>query len=171
MYWLAPPSTRRWVAAGLIVAAAIVWDLWPEPVVLHPHAATDLAAGTVLEPGDVDLRSIPVGVVPPVDPVGVLAVAVAAGEPLVPSHLTTTLPPDGWWVIDVDLPPDAVVGQEVRLGVPGVGDAAAALYPGVVTRSGGVGAEPGSVAVPEDVAGPVAAASTSGRIVVLLGAP
>ena len=99
---MAPPPTRRYVAAGLLVLAAIVWDLRPEPTVQHPFAGDDLAAGTPIEVADLEWRRIPKGLLPEVEPAGVLAVDVGGGEPLVPALIVVQAPPTGWWVLEVD---------------------------------------------------------------------
>jgi hypothetical protein len=159
----------RYVAAGALVLAAMAWDLWPEATVRHPFAVRPVTAGSPFD-GAVEWRSIPSGVLPDVDPTGVAMVDLAAGEPILPSHVGEAPVPDGWWVVSLAVPRGARVGSEVRVAVTSPAVAEATLVRGVVVAGtpDGPGAV-GSVAVPEGDAGLVAAATAGGRATVLVG--
>ena len=159
----------RYVAAAVVVLAAVVWDLWPEATVRHPFAAGAITAGSTFD-GAVEWRSIPTGVLPHVDPMGVAMVDLAEGEPILPSHVGEAPVPDGWWVVSLAVPRGTRVGSEVRVAVTSPAVAEATLVRGVVVAGtpdapGAVG----SVAVPEGDAGLVAAAAAGGRATVLVG--
>ncbi len=168
MYWLAPLPIRRYLAAVLLVAAALAWDLRPSPTVAHPFAATPLVAGTEIGEAMIRWERIPAGLLPPVDVAGLVRAPVAAGEPLLPSHLDTApAAPSGWWTVPLDLPASAVAGTAVRVAITSPGADDANLIPGVVVRAGDASGRGGAVAVPEADAGRVAAASAGGRTLVL----
>ncbi len=171
MYWLAPPPTRRYVAAALLVLAAVTWDLVPEPTTEYPYAGSELVAGTPVDEADIRWRRVASRVLPVTVPHGVLRVDVAEGEPLLPSHLTDVPVPEGWWVVEVEVPPGAVVGGPVRVAVTATGALEATLVEGVVVRgsAGRLGGSPGAVAVPESASALVAAAARSNQLVVLAG--
>jgi hypothetical protein len=169
VYWLARPPILRYVAAVAVLLVAVVWDLWPEAVVRHPFAATRVPAGAPFE-GAIEWRTVPDGLLPEVEPVGVAMVDLAAGEPVLPSHVGRAPVPDGWWVVSLEVPSGVRVGAEVRVAVTSPGSSEAALIRGIVVAGtpDGVGAT-GGVAVPEAEAALVAAAASGGRVAVLAG--
>ena len=155
-------------------------DLRPEPTVETPFAAVDLAAGTTLDDSMVEWRSVPVGLLPPLpDPQGIILGDVVAGEPLLPSVVSTQrVPaPDGWWTMEVHLPAGSVPGQSVQLIVlpEGADDAPRSVSGLVVVPAPPdldpltIEPQPGLVAVPAEVAAIAAAAIADGRVTVILG--
>lgn len=181
MYWFRRPPYLRWTAAALLIITAAWLDLRPEPVVLQPFAAVDLVAGTTLDETMVEWRSIPIGFLPRVhDPQGIVLHSVVAGEPLVPSVLSTQrIPvPEGWWTMEVQLPAGAVPGQNVRLILlPDGAEEIPRSVPGLVIIPApsdqdplAIEPQPGLVAVPGDLATITAAAIAEGRVSAILGA-
>lgn len=141
-------------------------------MVEHPFAGSDLVAGTPLADADLRWRSVPRGLLPEVEADGILVVDVVEDEALMPSHRSEVAIPPGWWVVEVEVPPGAVVGGTVRVAVTAAGASEATLVEGVVVRgsAGGLGGSPGAVAVPEAASALVAAAARSNQLVVLSGA-
>jgi len=181
VYWFRRPPYLRWAAAALLIIMAAWMDLRPQPTSLQPFAAADLDPGTVLDDMMIEWRSVPIGLLPPLDdPRGVVLRRVTAGEPLVPSVLSTERVPTpaGWWTMEVKLPAGAVPGQEVQLillpsgpdddprSVPGLVIAPPPTHPDPLA----IEPEPGLVAVPEDLAMVAAAAIADGRVSTILGA-
>jgi hypothetical protein len=181
VYWFRRPPYLRWAAAALLIVTAAWMDLRPQPTFLQPFATVDLDPGTALDNTMIEWRSVPVGLLPPLnDPQGVVLRQVAAGEPLVPSVLSTRrIPaPDGWWTMEVQLPSGAAPGQEVQLillptgsndlprSVPGLVIAPAPTDPDPLA----IEPEPGLVAVPADLAAITAAAIADRSVSAILGA-
>jgi hypothetical protein len=181
VYWFRRPPYLRWVAAALLIITAAWMDLRPQPTSLQPFAAADLDPGTVLDDTMIEWRSVPIGLLPPLDnPQGVILHRVSDGEPLVASVLSTRrIPtPAGWWTMEVQLPTGAVPGQEVQLillpfgpdddprSVPGLVIAPAPADPDPLA----IEPEPGLVAVPDSLAMMAAAAIAEGRVSTILGA-
>lgn len=180
MYWFRRPPYLRWAAAALLIVTAVWMDLRPQPTSLQPYAIVDLDPGTGLDDSMIEWRSVPSGLLPPLnDPQGVVLRRVAAGEPLVPSALSTRqIPaPDGWWTMEVQLPAGAVPGQEVQLILlPTGSDTSPQSVPGLVIAPApadpdplAIEPEPGLVAVPGDLAAITAAAVAEGSVSTILG--
>jgi len=169
MFWLRKPPYVRWAAAGLILIAALLWDLRNAATEPYPFAGRDLGAGEVIQPGDVEWRDLPAGALPDADLEGRTAIVpIRRGEPLTPPLLSSEPEyPDDWWAVPVAISATAVPGSTVRLVVldpPMTVD-------GIVSRAGtddpfSLGAA-GLVAVPAEVAAQVAGAAIGGNLVVL----
>jgi hypothetical protein len=168
VYWLQRPPYLRWLAAALVVLGALAWDLRTAPTGLYPFAARPIEAGLALDADDVEWREIPDGILtaPSLDGV-VAAVDVAAGEPITAGVLgQPTVVPDGWVTLPLDVGAPAPPGAEVLLIVvdpPG-------SVPGILVRSQvgdpySLDTSPALVAVPEDRAVAVAAASRRGQVI------
>ena len=146
---------------------------------MQPFAAADLDPGAVVEDTMIEWRSVPIGLLPPLDdPQGVILRPVAAGDPLVPSVLSTQrIPaPEGWWTMEVQLPTGAVPGQEVQLILLPTGpDDRPRSVPGLVIAPAPEGDPlaiedpPGLVAVPAESATVAATAVAEARVAVILG--
>ncbi len=173
MYWLSPPPYLRYAAAGLVVLVALWFDLRPNPSEPRWVAREEIPAGTPL---DVDLfeeQSMPVGLLARVEPTGVAAIPIANDEPLLPGHVLAVVPPDGWWVISLEIPTHLPTGAHLRVvvlsddpttepvSIPGM------VIGPAVDGSMNFGDPVGSVAIPGDAVESVAAAATRGRIVVV----
>jgi hypothetical protein len=169
VFWLRKPPYLRWAGAGLIVVAALLWDLREGATEPHPFASRDLVAGEAIEADDIEWRDLPGGVLTAPDPEGTTAaVPIARGEPLTRPVLTRDVGyPDDWWAVPVVVSAAAVPGSAVRLVI---------LEPPMTVD--GVVAQPGTddpfsldptglVAVPAEVAAQVAAAAIDGNLVVL----
>jgi hypothetical protein len=181
VYWFRRPPYLRWAAAAILIVSAAWMDLRPEPVVSQPFAAVDLITGTQLDQTMIEWRSIPAGLLPPLpNPEGIVLHEVAAGEPLVPSLVSAErIPvPDGWWTMEVQLPPGSFPGQQMQLIVlPDHTSDPARSLPGLVIVPAPVEQDPlavepapGLVAVPNEYAPTAAAAIAGGKVTVILGA-
>jgi hypothetical protein len=155
----------------LIVVIAVWFEMAPDPTVLHPFAQSDMAAGTAVTPSDFEQRPIPLGVLPEVNPEGVLTVAIASGDPLMPAMVSSTPGvPEGWWALDVPVPAGVGAGTEVRLLVDQ--EESARVVVGLVVRiqeSNSFEGNVALVAVPEADAAAAAAAVAQGTAAVLVG--
>jgi hypothetical protein len=156
-------------------------DIRPQPTSRQPFAAVDLFPGVALNNTMIEWRSVPVGLLPPLDdPQGVVLRPVTAGEPLVPSILSTRrIPaPEGWWTMEIRLPVGAVPGQAVQLILLPTGlEEEPRSVPGLVivpppTDQDPLAIEPapGLVAVPAEWAALAAAAVVESSVAVILGA-
>jgi hypothetical protein len=170
VFWLARPPYLRWAGAILLVVTSLYFELRPEPGVLHPFAARDLAGGTVLVPELVVWRRVPVGLLPATEPEGVLRLDIESGEPLLPSSIgDTPRAPDGWWALELPVPAGTVSGAEVRLVVNVRQDPR--VIPGLVIKTlgaSGLDGTLGLVAVPEAEVGAAAAAAADHSLEVLV---
>ena len=171
MYWLARPPYLRRAGAVMIVVVAVWFEVAPDATVLHPFAKSDLAAGTAVTPTHFEQRPVPPGVLPEVSPEGVLTVAVASGEPLVPA-MVRRIPvvPEGWWALDVPVPAGVGAGTEVRLLVDQAESARVVV--GLIVRIQESDSFEGNlalVAVPEADAAAAASAVAQGTAAVLVG--
>ena len=176
MYWFRRPPYLRWAAAALLLIVAVWLDVRPSQTVSHPYAAVALNEGALIEETMIDWRTIPAHVLPdPGNPVGMVSKRVAAGEPLVPSAVSSSriVPPEGWWTLETRLPQGAHPGQSVHLILLAVGDAPLAV-PGIVVAAPANDALafedlPGLVAVPAESAAIAAAAVAEDQVAVILG--
>lgn len=171
MYWLARPPYFRRAGAALIVVIAVWVEMAPDPTVLHPFAQSDMAAGTVVTPSNFEQRPVPPGVLPEVSPEGVLTLAIASGDPLMPAMVSSTpVVPEGWWALDVPVPAGVGAGTEVRLLVDQ--EEFARVVVGLIVRiqeSDSFEGNVALVAVPEADAAAAAAAVAQGTAAVLVG--
>jgi hypothetical protein len=170
VYWFAKPPYLRWLAAGAVVALALVLELSGRETTPYPFASRAMPRGAVVDETAVEWRDVPVGILP--DPDLSLPVAsrrIAAGEPLVPSALASESPvPDGWWSVPVPLSEGAAPGSPVKIVVT---DPVSSVD-GVVVSPGGSGTfgveEAGLVAVAEEQSVLVATAAAAGNVIVLV---
>ena len=104
-------------------------------------------------------------------PEGVLTVAIAGGEPLVPAMVSRTpVVPEGWWALDVPVPAGVAAGTEVRLLVDQ--EESPRVVVGLIVRiqeSDNFEGNLALVAVPEADAAAAAAAVAQGTAAVLVG--
>lgn len=179
MYWIARPPYLRWIIVAFVVLFSLWIELRPDPTTLHPFTEREIGRGAPVAAA-IEWRLIPVGVLPPVEGLGFAAHELAAGEPILPSDLVAEpfLAPDGWWIVDVELPADTRIGSPVQLViVPSVGDAIRAPIAGIVmsVRSSdgnfGSGLPSGSVAVAPEDAATAAVAIANKQVSVLIQYP
>lgn len=173
MYWFVRPPYLRYATATLIVVFALWIDLRPVPRETRLVAREDITAGTPLASDLFEPVDMPVGMLPLVLPEGVAAVPIGRGEPLLTGHVSIVTPPPGWWIVRLPMPSGPGPGAELRVillpldpsltpeAVPGV-----VVEPPTDDRSG-FGDPEGSVAIPGDAIERVAAAVSSGRVVVM----
>lgn len=155
--------------AALIVLAAFVIEIKPAAEVGHPFTVRTIEAGQQISPADIEIRSIPAGLLPPVTSLGYATHPIGAGEPLTAGAVTSfPPPPQDWWLVTVPLPVRAVPGAPARIvttGAPPIVVDAIVATPGATDDFGG--RVLGSVAVPPDAASVVARAAADGSLVVL----
>ena len=165
VYWFGRPPYLRWIAAGLLVPAAVLLEFRPTHRVLLPFTAEVVEAGS---PPEVEWREVPKDLFPAPDLAGAVAThRLAAGEPITPSDLTGTASvPNGWWQIALEVSFPLVPGAEAQIVLT---DSARPVR-AIVVRMGAADSLEGPVAVvavsAEDSAA-VAQAVASRRFVVL----
>jgi len=167
---MARPPYHRWLAAVIIVVAAFAWDLRSGRTEPFPFAATDVAAGTSLTEDLVEWRPVPTGLLVAPDLAATRAkVAIPRGTPLTDA-LVTTAPaiPPGWWSVPVALSSDLTEGTSVRLVLTDDGRTVPGMIAAAAVPDELGGPAVGLVAVPEEAAADVAAASARGTVVVLV---
>jgi hypothetical protein len=174
VFWLQRPPYWRWAAASLLIVWALWAELAPAHTVRHPFLASDLPAGAELNTNAIAWREVPADLLPAVEPAGRAGRDLWAGEPLLPSDLSTlSAPPPGWLVLSVPLPTGAHAGARVRLVVVSDDpDQASTQYDGLVVSiaesSDPFGSGGGTVAIPPEAAVEVAPAVLEGRVAVLV---
>src|SRR5690606_21475353 len=167
--WLERPPVLRWAAAALLVLAAAWSEFAPQPTVPAVFLATDVEIGTPLDESHVTRRRVPAGVVDTIEPSGVAAVDLHAGEPLVYSMVATAPIPSGWLLIEAPVPGHAPPGAEATGVILGGEGATPVEFPALVIDAAGddpFGGSLGTLAVPPEWIGAAAAASASGRLVI-----
>lgn len=170
MFWLRRPPYLHWLAAALLVAAALWVEVAPNTGALHPFLTTDLAAGDALTPDTWEMRQVPGGLFTPVEPAGWASVDLGAGEPLLASTMSATSVPPGWLVVSAPLPSHALAGRRATAVVIPAGSEGNPVTVEAVVVSGpddeAFGDGSGALAVaPADVA-VVSVAASQGRLVV-----
>lgn len=171
MIWLQKPPWIRWTLA-LIIAAVSVWvEFFGDASVDHPFAISEISPGEPITEENVEMRSIPAGVLEPVEAYGVANRAFAPGDPITGSGISDRAggSPEGWWALELAVPPGAQVGDAVQLVLVDSG----LVVPGRVEAlndSDPLSSGMGSVAVPPEDAAAAATAVSAGRVVVLVAA-
>jgi hypothetical protein len=166
--WLARPPYLRWAVAVLLVMLAAWSEFSPPPTTTLTFLAVDVAAGTPLDESLVVRRRIPATDINTVDPVGVAAVDLKAGDPLLDHMVTEVVVPAGWNVIEAPVPDHAVPGAPAT-GVILADGSAPIEFPALVVGSSG--SDPfdgtdGSLAVSPEWTAAAAAAAAEGRLVI-----
>lgn len=178
VYWFTRPPYWRYGAALLLVAFGLYAEFRPQRSVPHPFAVVDIDAGAILDDSQFEMRQITGDHLEPVTVAGWASHPIAAGDPLLPSAIDPEPAriPDGWWALQVSLPPAAEPGSAVRLVVrPTDPNQPATTVPGIVIAASagavdplGLDAPTGLVAVPERDAARAATAVADRRITVLV---
>lgn len=170
MLWLQPPPYLRWLAAGILVAAAAWSEFAPAPGVEINVLAGDVTAGTPLDPDLVQTRRVADAGFVTVTPHGVALIDLKAGDPLLASMVGEVSIPADWVTIDAELPEGARPGQTAVAIVTAAPEGAQPIeFPAVVVRAGrqdAFGAAAGSIAVPPEWAASAGQAVAEGRLVI-----
>ncbi|MDX1469590.1 MAG: hypothetical protein R3258_09630 [Acidimicrobiia bacterium] len=169
MLWLSRPPWARWIGAGLIVVAALWFELSPAANVEHPFATVDIDPGQLINAGNTEMRHVPSGLLENVEIGQAAGRKIESGEPILASDVRPVEPdvPKGWWVVAASLPRGARTGDHVQVLMLDSGLAA----PGIVIAEGSddpFDSFSGAIAIHPDHASDVAAAAVEGRIAVLL---
>lgn len=169
MLWLQSPPWAKWIAVGLISTLALWLEIRPDPNVDYPFASIDIAPGEAIGQHNTEKRRLPAGILdPPPDGVHALEV-IPAGTPILEADTGSgqAVIPEGWWIVSVDVPTGAAVGDFVRLvlldsgrSVEGVVASVSSEDPFSPSR-GGVAVEPASSAE-------VAVSAANGRVAILV---
>lgn len=173
MYWFVSPPYLRYGAALLVVLVALWSDLRPHPTEARWVARDAIAAGTPLTPDLFEEAEFPPDVLPHVAPDGTAAIPIAGGEPLLPGHVLTVSPPDGWWVVSLGIPAHLPTGADLRVVLLSDDPTVAPVsIPGIVVGPAfddglSFGDPLGSVAIPGADVEAVASAAARGRVVVV----
>jgi hypothetical protein len=168
VYWLGPTRYLRWVAVAVVLGVGLYTEFRPQHTTDHPFAGADIEQGRPISP--IEWRPVPVGLLPPPHLDGaVAAVAIGAGEPLLPSQLARpTTVPAGWWSIPVAMLFTAPPGTVVQL----VDGRTGSSVDGVVITEppdDPFAIEPTAlIAVPPEQAASFAIAAASGEVTVLI---
>lgn len=169
MIWLQRPPWAKWVAVSIVTVIAFWLEVRPDPTAEHPFALTDISVGEAIDNGNTEMRTVPAGLfeVPGEDAHAL--VDIPAGAPVLaeqtgPSRLVM---PQGWWIVGVDVPPEARIGDPVRLILFDDGRSIEGVV-SAVGSSDGFTPSTGGVAVASQVASEVAMAAASGRVAVLV---
>ncbi|MDP8958908.1 MAG: hypothetical protein M3N51_06860 [Actinomycetota bacterium] len=178
MYWFRRPPYLRWVAAALIVVAAVAVELRRPATTLHPFLKVAVTGGESLGEEAIEWREVPAGLLPLPELSGAVAARAApAGEPLLPSSVAVegqAAVPENWWALPLALPPRAFPGDPVQLVVVPIDPLEEPLsVPGLVVERAVDSDDPfapsepaGLVAVPGEASASVAAAAAEGRVMV-----
>ncbi len=166
MYWLRQPPYLRWIAAGLVLVAGILYDTRPTPVVPYPFAAEQIDTGQQVDPA-IEWRDVPAGVLPEWTAVvtGLAINDIPAGTPVLPSLITTVDVPEDWWVVPLPLPQRVPPGTPIRVALED--EVVEGLIVGEPTDTGFELS--GSVAFPSEDAARVAIAAGDNALVVMIG--
>lgn len=172
MLWFSHRSYLKWAGAVAVVGLSWWIQLMPTSITLHPFAKADIEAGAAVSDHLFEFREVPEGLLPPIGVAGTLRVAMAGGDPLLPS-LVSQDPiqvPDGWWALEMEAPPGLVPGRQVMLVAADGGlTASAPAIPGVVIRTGTGQDHPDDfalIAVPGEHLFDIASASAYGTLTV-----
>lgn len=170
MLWLQPPPFLRWLAAGILVAAAAWSEFAPAPGVEITVLATDVTAGTLLVPDLVETLRVADPGFETVAPHGVAQVDLRAGDPLLASMIGEASVPTDWVSIDAEVPEGARPGQAAVAIVTAAADGNQPTeFPALVVKSArqdAFGDRIGSIAVPPEWAARAGQALAEGRLVI-----
>lgn len=168
MLVLSKPPYLRWVAAVLLVGAALGWDISRRATELTPFAARTINRGEIIQADAITWKPAPVGLLRSgAVPMGAALITISAGEPITPDMIATGgNVPDGWWTVPMEIPPTVTKGSQVRVVLAdGFGFTGVVVEP---SRDDTFGVRSlGLVAVAGEVADAVAMAAATGQLVVL----
>lgn len=168
MLWLQRPPWAKWIAVGLISALALWLEVRPDPEVEYPFAAIDIAPGEAIGPHNTEKRPLPAGVLDP-PPEGVYALEVIpAGTPVLEADIGSgqAVLPEDWWIVSVDVPTGAAVGDLVQVVLLDSGKSVDGIVASISTEDPFSPAR-GGVAVEAASSTEVAVAAANGRVAIL----
>jgi hypothetical protein len=172
MIWLQSPPWGRWAVAALIAAVAIWIEFRPETMIPHPFALEEIAAGTAVDESNTETRMVPSGTFTSVELGQTARSTIRAGDPVLGSQLGEEgwSVPEGWWSLEMPLPPGARQGDAARIVLLDTD----VVAQGIVVEDTGedpLGSGTGMVAVEAGRAADVARAAGEGRAVVMIAPP
>jgi hypothetical protein len=153
----------------MVTAIAFWLEIRPDPTIDHPFAVTDIAAGEAIGDHNTELRRVPAGLFDAPEEDAHALVDLPAGTPVLASQTgpRRLVMPEGWWVVALDVPLNADIGEPVRVilfdenrTVDG--------FVSAIGSSDGFTSTRGGVAVAPEAASDVAVAAAAGRLAVLL---
>ena len=165
MYWLSRPPLVRYALAAAVVAVAFWVELRPSETVMHPFAVRPISAGAAITPSDVELRSVPVGLLAPVSLPQIAGHPIRTGDPILAED-PKPKPPADWWALEIPSPAQVSPGSRVRVVIT---DRPAVSTIGIVVETGEAFGEPTAlVAVAEEWADLVATAVREDRVLLMV---
>lgn len=157
------------MATVAIVAIALFVEFRPDVTVHHPFLTEDVPAGAQIGEWNTEQMDVPAGLFDPVTLPATARVPLAARDPVLAGAVGAgnDLPPEGWWVIETELPDGTPAGARARLLIGDQGEWIEAI---VVSPAGDddFGDSIGTVAVSPEVASRVAAALSAGTLIVMI---
>lgn len=169
MIWLQRPPWAKWIAVALVTAIALWLEIRPDPTTEHPFAVVDIAIGEVIGDHNTEMRTLPAGLFEAPEADAHALVEIPAGTPVLAAQTgpNQLVMPRGWWVVALNVPVEAEIGDQVRVILVDEGRA----VEGVVSAVGspeGFDVSTGGVAIPPEQASDVAVAAANGRVAVLV---
>ncbi|MGI9666417.1 MAG: SAF domain-containing protein [Acidimicrobiia bacterium] len=166
---LSRPPYLRWIAAAILVAGALAWEVSDRATEPYPFAANAIAAGTPITEEIVEWKQVPKGSIkmPDLGSSSALA-AIAPGDPLTRSVVGSgSSVPDDWWSVPVTLPLGLARGTKVKLSLLDGSSVTGVVAMPASDDEFGI-KRAGFVAVAESDAGRVALAAANDAILVLI---
>lgn len=169
MLWLQRPPLVKWIAVGLISCMALWLEVRPDPVVDHPFAIAEIAPGEAVGPHNTETKRVPTGLFEQPSEGDVALRRIPKGSPIVSSVIgpAEAAIPEGRWIVAVEIPPGAGVGDRVRVILLDSGTAVDGIVTSVASDDP-LTALQGGVAVEASRAPDVAVAAANGRVSVLV---
>lgn len=169
MLWLQTPPWGRWLAAALILAVALVAEFRPDDMVDHPFATETIRSGEEVTELNTEMRSVPRGLMTPPAPGEVANRHIPEGSPVTAADTgpPQRLVPPGWWIVEMDVPRSAAVGDTVSIILIDGGQVVSGVV-AVTSSPDTFDPFPGGVAVDAGSAAEVAVAAAGGRAAVLV---
>lgn len=169
MIWLQRPPWAKWIAVAMVTAIAFWLEIRPDPLTEHPFAVTAIATGEAIGDHNTEKRAVPAGMFEAPGDEAHALVDIPPGAPVLASQTgpDRLVMPPGWWVVALDVPLDADVGDPVRVVLFDDGRTVEGVI-SAVGSSDGFTATTGGVAVAPEAASDVAVAAATGRIAVLV---
>lgn len=169
MIWFQNPPWARWIAALLIVVGALWAEFGTGDSTNHPFAITTITPGEMIDQSNTELRPVPSGLLPSVESPAYATSLLTAGDPILSSHVKAEPPTirNDWWSIQISIPSEAQVGDEVQLVLLDSGTVVPGVVSGLPTDDP-LATGTGSVAVPAENAAEAASAALEGRVAVLV---